>query len=434
MSKKVAPIELVQQDFKNLKSTVRLLTTPKIEDLILMQSIEGRAHNGAGSFKKRFYVNTTIDDVVRALGRNPKVVKNKRQELIDEIADFVDDALADNPRDRLVTKSGRPLLGIPLFKSRQVDYDDILKGLYMGGLRDAPEIRKKAQELFGINIGYGKCYPVSTKVMEDLSLDGEILAHQSHEARIDYYKENGLILDEEERARHDSKNVKYMYIRYKVGPGESDDAAIVASGLVYNVDVALGVFLADAIDTLEKYSTLYRDQDQELARHIEADYAFLGLKEKDVCELAYLSAIPENKLDEIPDSSLRYLLTLDPETGQSTIETHLNFVEGKPFPPIAISHKRIFVGVLYDLVKEKLSSINKELAFKVPEAFFEKLDESVVQVIDRSFVTVTPQTSLKSALKKAQATKSDSIVVRDEEGNVIGLVNPKDFLVFLKGS
>src|SRR3989338_7547147 len=148
MSKKIAPRELIQQDFRNLKSHERLSTTPKIEDLIFMQSIEGRAHNGAGSFNKRFYVNTTIDDVVRSLGRSPKAVKAKRQELIDEIVEFAEAAVADDGRERLVTKSGRALLGIPQFKERAVNYHDVLKGLYLGGLRDDAGVRKKAQGLY----------------------------------------------------------------------------------------------------------------------------------------------------------------------------------------------------------------------------------------------------------------------------------------------
>ncbi|MCI0481176.1 MAG: hypothetical protein L0213_06275, partial [Candidatus Dadabacteria bacterium] len=115
MAKKLAPAELIQQDFHNLKTAERLYTIPRIEDLIFMQSIEGRAHNGAGAFNKRFYVNTTIDDIVSALGRSPKVTKTKRQELIDEIFEFVESAIEDDPREKLVTRSGRPLLGIPQF-------------------------------------------------------------------------------------------------------------------------------------------------------------------------------------------------------------------------------------------------------------------------------------------------------------------------------
>ena len=432
MPKKLAPRELIQQDFHNLKTSERLYTIPRVEDLVFMQSIEGRAHNGAGVFNKRFYVNTTIDDVVSALGRSPKVVKTKRQELIDEIVEFADSAIAEDPRDRLVTKSGRPLLGIPQFKERTVNYHDILKGLYLGGLRDDPDIRKKTQELYKINIGYGKCYLVNTKVMEDMGLDGEMLAHQEQEDALNHYKTFGLIVNEAKLKQRAAKHVKYMYIRHHVGPGQSDDGAMVASGLLYNVDVALGVFLADAIDTFEKYVPIYRDQDKELAQHIKDNYKFLDLDEKDVYELAYLAAIPEDRIDEIPDSSLRYLLAVDQETGQSTLETHLNFIEGKPFLPIAISYKRILISKLYDFVKDKLKSINKEVVFKIPEAFIKELDSSVAKVMQRKFITVSPQTSLKSALDKVEARKGELIIVKDENGNILGVVNPRDFLTFLK--
>lgn len=434
MAKKIAPRELIQQDFHHLKTSERLYTVPKIEDLILMQSIEGRAHNGAGAFNKRFYVNTTIDDIVSALGRSPKVVKSKRQEMIDEIVEFVDSAIADDPRERLVTRNGRPLLGIPQFKERTVNYHDVLKGLYLGGLRDDPEIRKKTQELYKIKIGYGKCYLVNTKVMEELGLDGEMLAHQENEDKLSYYKSCGLIIDDTKpKLKSPAKHIKYLYIRHHVGPGQSDDGAIVASGLLYNVDVALGVFLADAIDTFDKYVSIYRDQDKELALHIKENYPFLELDKKDVYELAYLAAIPEDRVDEIPDSSLRYLLAIDDDAGQSTLETHLNFIEGKPFLPIAISYKRIIISQLYDFVTDKLKSIEKEVVLKLPEAFAKELDSSVAKVMQRRFITVSPQTSLKSALEKVEARKGELIIVKDEFGNILGVVNPSDFLVFLRG-
>jgi len=433
MARKIAPKELIQQDFRNLKASERLLTTPRIEELIFMQSIEGRAHNGAGSFNKRFYVNTTIDDIVRALGKSPKLIKDKRQELIDEIVDFVDCALADDPRDRLVTRNGRPILGIAQFKDRAVNYHDILKGLYLGGLRDNVDVRKKTQGLFNITIGYGRCYLIDTRVMEEMSLDGEALAHNEHEDELEHYRSCGLIVDERKAPRRrDSKNIRYMYIRHHVGPGQSDDAAIVAAGLVYNVDVALGVFLADAVDTLEKYVPDYRDQDSELSAYIKANYDFLDVEEREVYELAYLAAIGGDRIDDVPDSSLRYLLTIDRETGQSAFETHLNFIEGKPFIPISISYRRIPVLELYEFVKEKLKSIKKEVVVKMPAALSKELDSSVTNVMHRKFITVSPQTSLKTALSKVEARKGEIIIVKDEFGNILGVINPVDFLAFLR--
>ena len=170
----------------------------------------------------------------------------------------------------------------------------------------------------------------------------------------------------------------------------------------------------------------------ELSLYIKDKYPFLDLDEKDVYELAYLAAIPAERVDEIPDSSLRYLLAIDQETGQSTLETHLNFIEGKPFVPIAISYKRILISQLYDFIREKLKSINKEVVLKIPEAIARELDSSVTKVMQRKFITVSPQTSLKSALAKVEARKGELIIVKDENGNILGVVNPSDFLVFLK--
>ena len=96
-------------------------------------------------------------------------------------------------------------------------------------------------------------------------------------------------------------------------------------------------------------------------------------------------------------------------------------------------YKRILISVLYDFVREKLKSINKEVVFKIPEAFIKELDSSVTKVMQRRFITVSPQTSLKSALEKVEARKGELIIVKDEFGNILGVINPSDFLVFLKG-
>lgn len=56
----------------------------------------------------------------------------------------------------------------------------------------------------------------------------------------------------------------------------------------------------------------------------------------------------------------------------------------------------------------------------------------MTKVMQRHFITVSPHTSLKTALQKAEARKSELVIVKDENGNILGVVNPRDFLVFLK--
>ena len=137
----VAPKELVQADYEVLSSYEHLDTTPDIQDLLFIQSLEGRAHNGAGVFNKRTYVNTTIDDVVKALGRDPDEIKARRQTLVDDIVQFAVDAMDGGKHDKLLNSRGEPILGIQFFRERHVNARDVLRGLYLGGLRDNPDIR-----------------------------------------------------------------------------------------------------------------------------------------------------------------------------------------------------------------------------------------------------------------------------------------------------
>src|SRR3990167_1482611 len=150
MISKIAPYDLIRRDFEHLKDTEELNTSREIADLIFVQSLEGRAHNGAGSFQKSFYVNTTIYDIVHALKLDPGEVKKKRQVLIDEIVEFVKEAVGGRPRNKLLNSRGEPLLRIPNFREMVVNPYEVLKGIYIGGLRDDPGPRKATEEKYDI--------------------------------------------------------------------------------------------------------------------------------------------------------------------------------------------------------------------------------------------------------------------------------------------
>ena len=181
----VAPKELVRADFEVLTSYERLDTTPSIEQILLIQSLEGRAHNGAGVFNKRTYVNTTIDDVVKALGRDAAGIQLQRQSLIDDIVDFARDTLNGGKREKLITSAGEAFMGIRLFLNRRVNARDVLRGLYLGGLRDNPEIRFEAERIYQVRIGGGRCYVINVRRMLEMNLDGERLAHDEPGERME---------------------------------------------------------------------------------------------------------------------------------------------------------------------------------------------------------------------------------------------------------
>ncbi|UCC68604.1 MAG: hypothetical protein JSV79_01310 [Armatimonadota bacterium] len=336
----ISPFELIREDFQRMLYTMRLRTTEQAAENILMQSCEGHAQMGHGAFAGRRFPNTEMDDIVRALGRNPLVVAEQRQNLIDEVVDWVDLALEGKSPTTLVNQDGDGLIGCGLLRQIEVDPSDVLRGIYLGGLRDDSEIRAQVERQHGIRIGGGRMRFINLDIMEQMDLDGDQLATGEHASHIDAYKREGLIVEDPGPGRRDD-HIRYMYVRERLGGGASDDAALVAAGKLYNLSVALGAFVADAIDTLEKFVVDYADQDDDLARHIERNFDDLNLSIDDVYRLIWLNAVPPELTDRVPDSSLRHLLQIDKDTDQTALESHLAYLTGRPYSPMVLGHEDI---------------------------------------------------------------------------------------------
>lgn len=320
--------------------TMRLRTTESARELILMQSVEGHAQMGHGAFAGRRFPNTEMDDVVEALAVNPRAVGSHRQALIGEVVAWVEDAMAGRAGDVLVDEEGDGLIGCGLLRHIPVEPVGVLRGLYLGGLRDDPELRKEVERRTGARIGGGSCRFVDTEVMHRLGLDGERLAKEPHEHEIEALQQAGVIV-EDPGPESRGERIRYLYVRHRVGGGASDDAAIVAAGKLHNVSAALGVFLADAIDTLEKFVVDYGDQDRDLALRIQQSFADLGLTAEDVYRLIWLCAVPPEQRAEVPDSSLRHLLEVDRETDQTGLESHLAYLAGRPYAPTLLASEDV---------------------------------------------------------------------------------------------
>ena len=336
----ISPSDLIREDFQRMLYTMRLRTTEQAAENILMQSCEGHAQMGHGAFAGRRFPNTEMDDIVAALGRKETVVAEQRQALIDEVCDWADHAMNGDAPRTLVNHDGEGLIGCGLLRHIEVTPDDVLRGLYLGGLRDDSDVRLEAEQRTGIRIGGGKLYFVDTDVMHQLGLNGDQLAQGAYADRIEAFRRDGLIVDDPGPAARDDR-IRYMYIRERIGGGASDDAAIIAAGKLYNLSTALGVFLADAIDTLEKFVVNYGDQDNDLARHIEQGFPKLNLKREDVHRMIWLCAVPPEDKGRVPDSSLRHLLEIDKVTDQNALESHLAYVSGHPYSPLLLGSEDV---------------------------------------------------------------------------------------------
>ncbi len=357
---KIAPRDLIWRDFKGMHKKEDLLTDPVVEDLLFMQTIEGHAHNGDGAFKGRKFVDTTLSDIVEALGRDVFVVRSGRQMLIDEIYQYAERVMSGENLTRLVNRKDEPLMRCPLFLEWEVNAPDILRGLYLGGLMDDFDVRKKANDRFHINMGGGKPYLIDVNRMEQMGLNGEILAHGEHEDKLDEYVKKGLIIPDPEKADFlNHTDIRFQYIRRKKGLGVSDDSAVVVGGLLYNVSVALGAYLADAIDTIDKFSLKFTEQDGELAFNIKKNFSLLNITDEDVFSFIYLVSIPNGAEHKIPDSSQRYFLRIDKDSNITALDSHYRFVTGKPYRHFKISYESVLNETFYKYIKKRVETFKK---------------------------------------------------------------------------
>jgi len=254
-----------------------------------------------------------------------------------------------------VNDHGDGLIGCGLLRHIEVNPPDVLRGLYLGGLRDDSDLRLEVERRTGARIGGGRCRFVDVEAMHRMGLDGEQLAKQPHANDIEAFTREGLIVGD---PGPDNRNdrVRYMYVRDRLGGGASDDAAIIAGGKLHNLSAALGIFLADAIDTLEKFVIDYSDQDNDLAHHIEQEFSDLGLTVEDVYKLTWLCSVPPEQQSHVPDSSLRHLLEIERESDQCALESHLAYLCGHQYSPMKLASEDVPNKEFYEWCEARMKA------------------------------------------------------------------------------
>ncbi len=349
----VAPAEAIRSDYESLHTNCVLRCANDVEQLLMIQSVEGHCHAGYGAFHGKTYPNTNMNDIASALRLDPELVKEDRQDIIDEISILVDRVARGEHVTWASNGEGEPLTRCGFLRHVEVDPVGLIQGLYIGGLRDEHGIRELANQRYGCNMGYGESYFINRSVMTNLGLDGYNLATRPHAQDIERYRREGLFADK------NGPDTAYQYIRLRTGMGASDDLAIIFAGMMFGYSAAVGCYLADAVDTLEKYAGVHTDQDSEISAYIQRTIPNLGVTIDDAADLAYLCAIPDDMKNRLPDSSMRHLLEIDREIDQCALESHIAFTQDAPYSEMDLGHGECTNMELYEYAKKRLKSFSK---------------------------------------------------------------------------
>ena len=396
------PSEIVIADFHDLVNNIPLRTSETNRKLLLMQTIQGHANMAHGKFRKsenRYedirYPNATLDDIATALaedkllGMKPIEVKKKRMENIMEIRELMIKILKKEKVRNLQNSEGEPLMGIPFFNDIEIrNPKNVLKGFYLGSIMDNYIIWRKQLEKkpYNLSMGGGDCVAVDMRklnykslIKKELKLEDNLamdltmkfingchlgtLANEEWADCVSFLYGSGVIIDKD--SVRSTKNIRNAYVRYKKGKGVSDNAAFTMAGKIYGqknkqdgIETALGVFLADAIDTYDKYLPKIHKHglDEIIGQEIE-NSGKLRMTKKEKLNFIFLSAI---QLKEMISNSQRYLLQIDEKSDDTVIENILTYLQGD-------QPKNMVMGNKYSS-----SSVKSKDFYKAIEGQFQK--------------------------------------------------------------
>lgn len=72
-------------------------------------------------------------------------------------------------------------------------------------------------------------------------------------------------------------------------------------------------------------------------------------------KLTYLCAVPHG--EDVPDSSLRWMIAIDRRVDQTALESHLAYLQGRPYAPMQLAFERAPSHELYDWFERHYASL-----------------------------------------------------------------------------
>ncbi|MBU1199132.1 MAG: hypothetical protein KKF46_06620 [Nanoarchaeota archaeon] len=387
---------------EELIKNVDLASTKK--ELLLMQSLQGRAMQGAWAYSLRkntdtiyYYPNTTNEDIFQALDLHVGAVHKDRQKIITDISTYIkkvftymketrklEDKVLNGITDpgklfcdpkkhcaKMVTNqrgiNGErdPLGGIKFLEYTLINKPlDFLIGAYIGGCIDSAEWRARTEDKYKIKLHQGVCMPVHVERARKKGYTLSDLANMDAKSVSLEQLENENIVSKAYKTLYSSGYVS-GFIQLQKGYGVSDDAAFISTALLFGLEAACGLLLIDAIDTWDKSTAMIiRDgQDEVIGQGVKKTYEDtfkepFPCTEDDVMKVIYLSAINSENHRRFPSSSQRRFVQIDKTTGLHAIESHVLWIksvkEGGFAPPaMDIAFKQVPNTRFYSAFKQR---------------------------------------------------------------------------------
>jgi len=359
--------------FKSLVKKDLLLTRQKNQlalelhphEALLVQSVLGHAQNGHRAFHEggMRYPSATISDIIEAADLDVGKIKTLRQNLIDQVFEWVELAKKDKT-NRLVVGE-HPLLGIEFLRGYQIEPEYLLKGMVLAGTMDNYTWREttvakyegKTIHGFPLRIGGGETFLVDPHNLEQKPFFLEDLAYQETSAeKIAEFKAKGVITTE------DNPRAEVAYIRRKKGPGTSDDTAFILMGEMYKKDgwmkslsAFLGGFIVDGIDTYDKCTArpVEGGYDEKIGVEIRAALPSL-VSDDEITTLIYYSA--KGNGENLVSSSHKRLIQVVPNADPRipTLLHHHKFLDTGKYAPFRVGFERMSSSQFYHAVTERI--------------------------------------------------------------------------------
>jgi len=345
----------------------------RVLPLLLPQSVHGRSQNGHGLFMDEYgspliFPDARMEDAFAGIGEDVlglsvAQAKRLRQEILENLESLLSRAIHEgvlnfgDPEDSLANP-----LGLSILTGKEFEILSFLRGFVLAVRMDNWRNRSLTLKHFEVDLrgepltlGGGESLLVSWSRLTASGLTEQIASSEEFDtARLESLRQAGVILPDDYSG---NPSPETLYFRRMIGPGVSDDAAMVFVGKTWGETAMYGAFVADAVDTydkfLERYSSGGSDEalaDRLLAR-LPADKTPL-VTETDIRRLIYFAAKWNFPTLDI-SSSHRRLIQIESGARVPTFLNHLAFVKGAKPARIPLGYNRFDSAKFYRGVTDR---------------------------------------------------------------------------------